>query len=108
MAEAKKKNTAGRKAKATGNKTQAVNKKIKAADSKVKAAPRKVKANKKDEQTSKSLNVQLLICINLAAREADKKDRLSSAKDALTIAKMLNRRLLAAERKLAAIKKQVD
>ncbi|MDR1396526.1 MAG: hypothetical protein LBJ14_02165 [Desulfarculales bacterium] len=61
----------------------------------------------KDEQTSKSLNVQLLICIDLAAKEENKRDRLSSAKDALKIAKILNGRLLKAERRLTGIKKQL-
>ena len=81
------------------------------AEAQKKAAPKKTKATApkvKDEQTSKSLNTQLLICINHAAKEVDKKDRMESAKDALKIAKMLNTRLMAAERKLAAIKKQLN
>ena len=66
-------------------------------------------ANKavKDAQTSKSLHVQQKICIDLAAKEADKKDRIISAKDALKISKILYDRLIVAERKLENIKKQV-
>jgi hypothetical protein len=73
------------------------------ADTKKKA----VKAKIKDEQTSKSLHTQLLICIDLAAREENRKDRLTSARDALKIARMLHNRLSLAERRLSGIKKQV-